>query len=64
MIFAKTLDGSGIYGSLFHFAFAGAFFGGALLVFFYLWRKGCLDMDESPAKHMLEDDHEESNDGQ
>ncbi|MEC7840225.1 MAG: hypothetical protein VX777_09335 [Chlamydiota bacterium] len=56
MMIAKTLDGIGVYGGLLHFAFAAAFFGGALLIFIYLWRKGRLDMDETPAKRMLEDD--------
>lgn len=56
MKFAQILDGIGVYGSLVHFSFAGFFFGVALLIFIYLWRKGKLDMDESPAEQMLEDD--------
>ncbi len=58
MILAKILDGIGVYGGLLHFTFAAAFFGGALLIFIYLWRKGQLDMDETPAERMLEDDDE------
>jgi hypothetical protein len=56
---AKTLDGTGIYGEILHFAFAALFFGGALLIFIYLWRKGRLDMDEDPARRMLEDEPED-----
>ena len=56
MKLAKILDGIGIYGSIVHFSFAGLFFSAALLIFLYLWRKGKLDMDESPAEQMLEDD--------
>lgn len=63
MIIAKTLDGVGIYGGLLHFATAAAFFGSAVLIFIYLWRKGRLDMDEGPAKRMLHDDPEEEENG-
>lgn len=56
MILAQTLDGLGIYGSLFHFTMAVAFFGSALMVFIYLWRKGNLDMNEGPALSMLEEE--------
>jgi len=60
MIIAKTLDGIGVYGGLLHFTFAAVFCGGALLIFIYLWRKGRLDMDENPAKRMLENDEDGS----
>lgn len=56
MMIAKTLDGIGAYGEFFHFSMAAAFFGSALLIFINLWRKGELDMDEEPAKHMLQDE--------
>jgi len=54
----KILDGTGLYGSLIHSSFAFFFFGGALLIFCFLWKKGGLDMDEGPALHMLIDEHE------
>ncbi|MEM1281999.1 MAG: cbb3-type cytochrome oxidase assembly protein [Chlamydiota bacterium] len=60
---AKTLDGLGIYGGLLHFTIAATFFGGALIIFIYLWRKGRLDMDEGPAERMLNDDQEEEKNG-
>lgn len=63
MIIAKTLDGIGIYGELLHFTMAAAFFGSALLIFINLWRKGKLDMDEGPAKHMLRDSALEEKNG-
>lgn len=58
---AKTLDGVGIYGTLVHFTIAAAFFGSALLLFIYLWRKGRLDMNEGPARRMLDDDERDEN---
>lgn len=62
LFIAKILDGSGIYGELLHFAFAALFFGGALMIFLQLWKKGRLDMDEEPAVRMLYDDSEIPND--
>lgn len=63
-LLAKTLDGEGIYGSLVHYTVAAAFFGSALLLFIYLWRKGRLDMDEGPAQKMLEDEEEKNGGGE
>jgi len=51
---AQTLDGFGIYGWMVTYTMGAAFFGSALLVFIYLWRKGRLDMDEGPAIQMLQ----------
>ncbi len=42
-------------GALFHYAFVLSMVGGAFLVFFYLWRKGRLDMDEEPKLQMMEE---------
>lgn len=60
LILAKTLDGSGLYGSLIHSAIALFFGGGALLIFLFLWKRGGLDMDEGPAKRMLRDEGDNS----
>ena len=60
MIIAKILDGVGLYGSLLHLVIAATFFGTAALIFFYLWRKGLLDMDQSPADKMLENDADDN----
>lgn len=61
-----TLDGSGIYGSLLHYSFLFAFLGSALLLLFYFWSKGRLDMDEEPKMQMMQADEyftQEENDG-
>lgn len=54
------LDGGGMSGEIFLFTFAAATFGSALLAFFYFWRKGQLNLDESPKFEMMqqEEDHE------
>jgi uncharacterized membrane protein len=56
ILLARTLDGGGIYGEVFHYSMLAAFFGSAVLVFLYLWSKGRLDMDEEPKMQMLEED--------
>lgn len=61
MIIAKILDGAGVYGGLVHLTIAAVFFGSAVLIFIYLWRKGRLDMDQGPANKMLEEDDENGN---
>lgn len=52
----SDLDPSGIYGMLLHYAMTIVLVGGALIVFVQLWRKGRLDMDESPKIQMMEGD--------
>lgn len=52
------IDGQGVYGQVFQWAFTFALIGSALLVFLYLWRMGRLDMDESPKMQMFEPDHD------
>lgn len=52
------LDVSGIYGSTMQYSLFFALMGSALLVFIYFWRKGRLDMDESPKYQMLNDEEE------
>lgn len=50
-----VIDAMGVYGSMFHYAFVIAFVGSAFIIFFYLWRKKRLDMDEGPKFQMMED---------
>ena len=52
-------DGSGAYGTIFNYSFLFALFGSTLLIFFYLWRKGMLGMDEGPKFDMMPKDQEE-----
>lgn len=54
-----VLDGAGVYGAVFHYAFVIAFVGNAFLVFIYLWRKKRLDMDEEPKYQMMDDQKNE-----
>lgn len=51
---ADLLDGSGLYGDLFYWSSTIALCGSAVLFFIYFWKKGRLDMDESPAEEMLQ----------
>jgi hypothetical protein len=55
----QLLDGIGFLGNLFEHAMIAALGGSAVLVFLYLWLKGRLDMDQSPAKDMVERDEYE-----
>lgn len=48
-------DSSGVYGGIFHYSLVFATVGSALLAFIYFWRKGRLDMDESPKYQMMDD---------
>ena len=50
------IDSTGIYGFVLHYALLFAFFGSALLVLIYFWRKKRLDMDEEAKYQMLEDE--------
>jgi len=49
-----TLDGIGYHGFVLHYAGVFVFFGGAVIIFLYLWYKGRLDMDEEPKYQMFE----------
>jgi len=51
-----SVDGGGIYGSFLQYSLFFALLGSALLVFFYFWRKGKLDMDEAPKMQMMNED--------
>ncbi|KAF3362594.1 hypothetical protein PHSC3_000833 [Chlamydiales bacterium STE3] len=51
-----NLDSYGIQGMALHYATVLLFFGTALLIFFYLWWKNRLDMDESPKLQMFRDE--------
>lgn len=50
-----VIDAMGVYGSMFHYAFVIAFVGSAFIIFFYLWRKKRLDMDEGPKYQMMQE---------
>lgn len=50
------LDGCGVYGSILHYTLFFFLMGSALIAFLYFWKKGRLDMDESPKMQMM---HEE-----
>lgn len=50
------IDGSGIYGSLLHYAMVLFFVGSALLIFTYLWWTGKLGMSEGPKYRMMDDE--------
>jgi hypothetical protein len=55
------VDGAGLYGQLIHYSLVICFVGSAFLIFFYLWKKGKLDMDEEPKWQMMkEEGHHES----
>lgn len=56
MLGPDTIDETGVYGSILHYALIIAFVGGAFFAFLYFWWKGRLDMDEEPKYKMLEDD--------
>lgn len=53
------LDGGGIYGYVFVNASVVALVGSAFILFFFLWRKGRLDMDESPKFQMMSEEEED-----
>ena len=55
-IAALPLDGAGILGEVFQLSIMFAFASSTGLVFFYLWRKKRLDLDEVPKERMLEID--------
>jgi len=50
------IDRIGVYGFVLHYALLFAFFGSALTIFLYLWRKKRLDMDEEPKYSMFEEE--------
>lgn len=50
------IDATGATGEIFHYTFILFFFGTALLSFLYFWRKGSLDMDETPKMEMMQED--------
>lgn len=56
MLYSLALDPSGIYGMLLHYAMTVVLVGGAIVIFIQLWRKGRLDMDESPKIQMMQTD--------
>lgn len=49
------IDVLGIYGNFFHYALVIFLVGAAFLVFFYLWKKDRLNMDEEPKFQMMEE---------
>lgn len=57
----EMMDGMGIYGSLVHYVSVIFLVLMAFLIFFYLWHKGQLNMDEAPKYQMMEGDEERKN---
>jgi hypothetical protein len=53
-------DGIGINGAIFNYALLIVLFGSTLLIFIYLWRKGLVDMSETPKYKMMDADEEEN----
>jgi hypothetical protein len=58
MTLLATVDGIGIYGTVFHYSHVIALSASALLLFIYFWREGKLDMDEEAKFNMLSYDEE------
>ncbi len=56
----ELLDGSGVYGGVLHYALVISLVGSAFLIFFYLWRKGRLDIDEDPKYQMMRTEEREN----
>ncbi|QLH36419.1 MAG: hypothetical protein HWD61_09995 [Parachlamydiaceae bacterium] len=54
------MDSGGIYGAYLHYGLIIFMVGSAFIVFFYLWKKGRLDMDEAPKFQMLDNEEEKS----
>lgn len=52
-------DEHGIMGSLIHYSMVIFFVSSAFIIFLYLWKKGRLDMDESPKYKMLQDEQDD-----
>ena len=52
----SVIDAMGVYGNYFHYAMVIAFVGSAFLIFFYLWKKKRLDMDEEPKFQMMQEE--------
>lgn len=50
-----VIDSMGVYGSMLHYALVIAFVGSAFIIFFALWKKKRLDMDEEPKYQMMEE---------
>ncbi len=63
MILSAIIDGAGVYGSIFHYALVIAFVSSAFLIFFSLWKKGRLDMDEGPKFQMMQEEEGDNRDG-
>lgn len=54
------MDGGGIYGQMLHYSLVFAIVGSTFLIFFYLWRKGRLDMDEEAKWQMMKEEERQS----
>lgn len=61
-IVMSAIDGAGIYGSTLHYALVIAFVASAMIIFVALWRKGRLDMDESPKFQMMREGEQDERD--
>lgn len=51
-----VLDGTGFYGSVFVYSLLFAMVASHALIFYNLWRKGRLDMNEGPKYQMMEEE--------
>lgn len=56
-----VIDGFGVYGNLLHYSFVISIVGSSFLVFFYLWKKGRLGMDEEAKYQMMNEEVELQN---
>lgn len=52
----EGVDGCGVCGSILHYTLFFFLMGSSLLAFFYFWRRGRLDLDESPKYQMMQDE--------
>lgn len=55
----SDLDSGGIYGAYLHYGLIILLVGSAFIMFFYLWYKGRLDMDEEPKLQMMKMEEED-----
>jgi hypothetical protein len=59
MKICAIIDGIGVYGNFLHYGLVIALVGSAFLIFFYLWKKKRLDMDEEPKFQMMQEESKE-----
>lgn len=64
MKICAVIDAMGVQGNFFHYALIISLVGSAFIIFFYLWRKNRLDMDEEPKFQMMQDEEVKQGDCQ